>query len=42
MNGNGWGTALKPAYEPIIVARKPFKTSLVENVMKHGVGGNKY
>jgi DNA modification methylase len=35
----GWGTALKPAYEPIIVARKPFKTSLVENVMKHGVGG---
>ena len=35
----GWGSALKPAYEPIIVARKPFKTSLVENVMKHGVGG---
>jgi len=35
----GWGSQLKPAYEPIIVARKPFKTSLVENVMKYGVGG---
>jgi len=35
----GWGTALKPAYEPIIVARKPFKTSVIENIMKYGVGG---
>jgi site-specific DNA-methyltransferase (adenine-specific) len=35
----GWGTALKPSYEPIIVARKPFKVSLVDNVMKYGVGG---
>ena len=35
----GWGTALKPAYEPIIVARKPFKTSIIENIMKYGVGG---
>lgn len=35
----GWGTALKPAYEPIIVARKPFKGSCVDNVMKYGVGG---
>lgn len=35
----GWGTALKPAYEPIIVARKPFKGSLVDNVIKYGVGG---
>ena len=35
----GWGTALKPAYEPIIVARKPFKTTVVENIMKYGVGG---
>lgn len=35
----GWGSQLKPAYEPIIVARKPFKTSLVENVMINGVGG---
>ena len=35
----GWGTALKPAYEPIIVARKIFKGSLVDNVLKNGVGG---
>lgn len=35
----GYGTALKPAYEPIIVARKPFKCSLVENIMQNGVGG---
>lgn len=38
-NYQGWGTALKPAYEPIIVARKPFKGSLVDNVIKNGVGG---
>lgn len=35
----GWGTALKPAYEPIIVARKPFNGSLVDNVLTYGVGG---
>ncbi len=35
----GWGTALKPAYEPIIVARKPMKTSVAENVIKNRVGG---
>lgn len=35
----GWGTALKPAYEPIIVARKPCEGSCVDNVMKYGVGG---
>lgn len=35
----GWGTCLKPSYEPIIVARKPFKGSLVDNVMEYGVGG---
>lgn len=35
----GWGTTLKPAYEPIIVARKPFVGSLVDNVIKNGVGG---
>ena len=34
-----WGTALKPSFEPIIVARKPFKGSLVDNVIKNGVGG---
>ena len=36
---NGWGTQLKPAYEPIIVARKPFNGSLVDNVIAYGVGG---
>ena len=36
---NGWGTSLKPSYEPIIVARKPVEKSIVENVMKYGVGG---
>lgn len=36
---NGWGTCLKPAYEPIIVARKPFKGSLVDNIIENGVGG---
>lgn len=34
----GWGSALKPAYEPIIIARKPFEGSLVGNVLKHGTG----
>jgi len=33
------GTQLKPAYEPIIVARKPFNGSCVDNVLKYGVGG---
>ena len=36
---SGWGTALKPSFEPIIVARKPFKGSLVDNVIENGVGG---
>lgn len=35
----GWGTCLKPAYEPIIVARKPFKSSVVDNIIKYRVGG---
>lgn len=35
----GWGTCLKPSFEPIIIARKPFKGSLVDNVIKNGVGG---
>ena len=35
----GFGTALKPAYEPIIVARKPCEGSCVDNVLKYGVGG---
>ena len=36
---SSWGTCLKPAYEPIIVARKPFKGSLVDNILQNGVGG---
>ena len=36
---SGWGTCLKPAFEPIVLARKPLEGTVVENVMKHGVGG---
>jgi site-specific DNA-methyltransferase (adenine-specific) len=36
---HGWGTALKPAHEPIVVARKPFKGTVAANVVKHGTGG---
>jgi len=36
----GWGTALKPALEPITVARKPLSEKTVsENVLKWGTGG---
>lgn len=35
----GWGTALKPAHEPIILARKPLEGTVAANVLKHGVGG---
>tara|TARA_A100001201_G_scaffold56614_1_gene54921 strand:+ start:220 stop:1377 length:1158 start_codon:yes stop_codon:yes gene_type:complete len=35
----GWGTALKPAHEPIVMARKPIKGTVAENVLKHGTGG---
>ena len=35
---DGWGTALKPAHEPIVVARKPVEGTIAENVLKHGVG----
>jgi site-specific DNA-methyltransferase (adenine-specific) len=34
----GWGTALKPAYEPIVVARKPVAGTVAQNVQKHGTG----
>lgn len=35
----GWGTALKPAHEPIVLARKPIsEKSIADNVMKHGTG----
>jgi DNA modification methylase len=36
---SGWGTALKPAWEPIIVARKPLEGTVAENVLKWGTGG---
>lgn len=35
----GWGTALKPAFEPIVVARKPLVGTVVQNVLGHGTGG---
>lgn len=35
----GAGTALKPAFEPIVLARKPISTTVAENVLEHGVGG---
>jgi site-specific DNA-methyltransferase (adenine-specific) len=35
----GWGTALKPALEPITVARKPFTGTVAENVLEWGTGG---
>lgn len=35
---SGWGTALKPAHEPIVVARKPFKGTVAQNVLAHGTG----
>ncbi len=35
----GWGSALKPSHEPIVVARKPLIGTLVANVLEHGTGG---
>src|SRR5690625_3021592 len=35
---SGWGTALKPAIEPIVMARKPFKGTVAANVLEHGTG----
>ena len=34
----GWGTAIKPALEPITVARKPLSGTVAENVLQHGTG----
>lgn len=36
---DGWGTCLKPAYEPIIVARKPLEGTCIDNILKYGTGG---
>ena len=35
----GWGTALKPAWEPILVCRKPLEGTVAANVLAHGTGG---
>ena len=35
----GWGTALKPAHEPIVMARKPIVGTVANNVLEYGVGG---
>jgi DNA modification methylase len=35
---SGWGTALKPALEPITVARKPLEGTVAANVLAHGTG----
>ena len=35
----GWGTALKPGWEPCVVARKPTQGTVAANVLRHGVGG---
>ncbi|ULQ45838.1 site-specific DNA-methyltransferase [Flagellatimonas centrodinii] len=34
----GWGTALKPAWEPVVVARKPLAGTVAANVLAHGTG----
>lgn len=34
----GWGTALKPAFEPIVVGRKPLSGTVPANVLEHGTG----
>lgn len=35
---DGWGTALKPSHELIVVARKPLAGTVAENVLEHGTG----
>jgi site-specific DNA-methyltransferase (adenine-specific) len=35
----GWGTALKPAYEPALLVRKPLSGTVVQNTLDHGCGG---
>jgi len=35
----GWNTALKPAHEPMVLARKPLDGTVIDNVLTHGVGG---
>lgn len=35
---SGWGTGLRPSFEPIIIARKPIPGTVVDNVLAHGTG----
>jgi DNA methylase len=35
---SGWGTSLKPACEPIVLARKPFSGTLLDHILSHGIG----
>lgn len=35
----GWGSALKPAHEPVCLARKPFSGTIANSVLEHGTGG---
>jgi len=35
----GWGSALKPSWEPILLFRKPLEGTLANNVLEHGTGG---
>jgi site-specific DNA-methyltransferase (adenine-specific) len=35
---DGWGTSLKPSYEPVVLARKPLTGTVAANVQAHGVG----
>ncbi len=35
---DGWGTQLKPAHEPIVMARKPIKNTVMDNVQEYGTG----
>jgi len=36
---DGWGSSLKPAWEPIVLAMKPLDGTFAQNVLRHGVGG---
>ena len=36
---DGWGTALKPAHEPMVLARKPLIGTVANNVLTYGTGG---
>jgi len=37
-NWEGWNTALKPAHEPFVLARKTFDTTLIDNILAYGTG----